>query len=325
MHPTLSAAFSGEALSPEQALELTRLLPGALLGVMAAAAASAAASGTEQRPFTCGIVNAKSGMCPENCAFCSQSAHNQANPPVHGLIGEDELFRRAEAFERYGVDRMGIVTSGTGPVAGEFERLCRTAEKLTANFNLRFCASLGILGADQAAALKQAGISRYHHNLETAPSFYSEICTSHSLEPRIRTVRIAAEAGLEVCCGGIFGLGESWEQRVEMFSLIRDLPVDCVPVNFLNPVPGTALAHRRPPGADEALAVIAVLRLMQPGRGIVVCGGRGGALGRFATLVFSAGANGLMVGDYLTTRGGALDEDMELLRTLGIRPPEGKS
>lgn len=320
MHPILESAIAQAAaggLNVETACQLRGVAADSLLDAMAAAAHVAALAGA--RVFTCGIVNAKSGRCQENCGFCAQSAYHRTAAPVHPLLGREEMLRWAERLAQAGADYMGMVTSGTGPDEKDFENLCDMAAAVKTQFGLKLCASLGVLGESQARRLKQAGFTSYHHNLETSASFYPEICTSHPYQLRVETVRAARAAGLRVCAGGIFGVGESWEQRVELSALLRQLDVDSIPVNFLTPVPGTRLERLQPPAPGEALATIAMLRLMHPQRDIVVCGGRTGCLGRYDALVFTAGANGLMIGDYLTTKGTGLSADRELLGMLGGR------
>lgn len=226
---------------------------------------------------------------------------------------------RAERFAVDGVDYMGIVTSGGGPGRADFEAICRMAERIRKNVGIKLCASLGMLDASQAVALRRAGFVSCHHNLETARSHYPSVCDSHEYEARVRTVRNAKAAGLRVCSGGLFGIGETWAQRLELSAELAALEVDSIPVNFLIPIPGTPLANAAPPTATTALAVIALLRLMHPRRDLVICGGREKSLGRFGALVFAAGANGIMVGNYLTAKGVDSAEDRLLLQTLGLR------
>ncbi len=320
MHPILEKLFdkalNAVPITGEEAADICSLPASALLDCLALA--RLAASKGQAQPFTCGIVNAKSGLCKEDCAFCAQSAHHQANPPVYLLLSEDEILRRAELIHASGAERMGLVTSGTAPTGEDLDRLCRVAGKITASFPLKLCASLGLLDKDAAIRLRQAGFSRYHHNLETAASFYETICTSHPYQCRVDTVKAVQRAGMEICSGGIFGLGETWEQRIELSSLLAELDVNCIPINFLNPVAGTRMAESSPPAPREALTVLALFRLMHPSRHIVVCGGRDITLGRYAPMLFSAGANGLMIGDYLTTSGSPAETDREMLSVLGI-------
>lgn len=322
MHASLAALLRrpnpAEPLPARPARELLDLPPEHTLDLLAVARLAASAAG--RAPFTCGIVNAKSGRCAENCAFCAQSAHHRAAPPVYPLLDGDILLRRAEALAEAGAARFGIVTSGTALSPAEFDTLCASLERLRRAVPLGLCGSLGMLTPEAAHRLKQAGLSRFHHNLETAASHFAAVCTTHTYADDLATLAAARNAGLELCCGGIFGLGESPDQRVEFSLTLAAQNVDCIPVNFLNPIPGTPLEHQPRLAPDEALRTLAVLRLMHPGRDIVVCGGRGAALGEWDSWVFAAGANGIMTGDYLTTPGSPFARDGRMLAALGMRP-----
>lgn len=315
MHPviqeTFAAAAAGLPLPGATARNILEHLPAKAKDLMAASLTVAAPA-----PFTCAIVNAKSGRCSEDCAFCAQSAHHATAASTYPLLAEERIFQRARALAENNVTRMGIVTSGAGPSQADFDKLCAVAVKIREKLPIQLCASLGVLDGEKARCLRQAGFSSYHHNLETARSFYPQICTSHSYEVRYETVRQARAAGLRVCSGGLFGLGESWEQRVELAETLRELDVDSVPINFLMPVPGTPLGNHNAPGPMEGLAVIALFRLMLPGKDIVLCGGRNSTLGEWDRLALFGPANGVMLGDYLTTRGNALDRDMTMLRAM---------
>lgn len=271
-----------------------------------------------QGVFRCGIVNAKSGRCAEDCAFCSQSAHHDCSIDTYELHSVDRLVTSALGLAESGATHYGIVTSGTALDAREIDTVCRAAEKLRACSELRLCASLGMLSERSARKLKSAGISRYHHNLETARSYFDRICTTHDYEEMVATILAAKEAGLEVCSGGIFGMGESWAQRVELAFTLRELDVDSVPINFLNPIPGTRMEERPLMPPLDALACIALVRFIHPRRDITVCGGREITLKELQSWVFSAGANGLMVGNYLTTKGRNIEMDMEMIAQLGL-------
>jgi biotin synthase len=274
----------------------------------------------------CGITNAKSGRCPEDCGFCSQSAHfPEADAPVYPLVGADEIVAQAKAAERAGAREFSIVTSGTR-VAKESElaTIEEAVRKLRADTAVEPCASLGLVGETELARLKAAGLMHYHHNLETARSFFDDVCTTHTYEEQLETIRAAKRQGLKLCSGGILGMGETPEQRVELAETIRELGVDCVPMNFLNPRPGTPMAHVKAISAEECLAAIAVFRLMMPAAHIFVMGGREVNLGARQHLIFRAGANGTMVGNYLTSAGRGPGEtvDMALAQGLKLRAPE---
>ena len=225
------------------------------------------------------------------------------------------------AFDLAGqeVDYMGIVISGVSASSQDFASLCRFAPQIIATTGIKLCASLGLLSYEQGLRLKEAGFSSYHHNLETSRNFYPQICTSHPYQARIETIVNAKKAGLRVCAGGIFGVGESMRDLLDMALSLRELAVDSVPINFLNPIAGTPLEKRLPLAVNEALAIIALYRLLLPTQDIVIGGGRSITLGDWQPNMFFAGANGLMVGDYLTTRGAGLSADMAMLNMLGLK------
>lgn len=289
--------------------------PPALLDALALARLA----GRAARPFSCGIINAKSGRCSENCLFCAQSAHYETGAPVYPLVGAETLIERARLLAEHKVGYFGIVTSGVGPSDEDFAAICRAAERIRSESGIKLCASLGVIDREQAEKLKAAGFTSYHHNLETARSFYPAVCGTHDFEQRMQTVRNARAAGLRCCTGGIFGLGENWEQRLEFSATLRELDVHSIPVNFLTPIKGTPLENSPGLPPREALTIIAVLRLMHPGRDLLVCGGRAFSLGRFESLIFAAGANGVMVGDYLVSKNNPLEQDLNMLETLGLR------
>lgn len=276
------------------------------------------ASAANLRCFTCGIVNVKSGACSEDCAFCAQSAHYRTNVPVHPFLSPDEILSRVEAKLDIHHDYIGLVASGQALSGRDFDLLCRAARLITSRFNVRVCASAGSLTPERARALKQAGVTSYHHNLESARSHFDRICTSHSYDQRVGTVKAVRAAGLRVCSGGLFGLGESFEQRCELAMQLNELDVDSIPINFLIPIKGTPLEARQRLSPEDALRVIAVFRLLNPAKDLVICGGRVDVLQSFKNMIFSAGANGLMLGDYLTRRGGAVNDDIQEMLTLGV-------
>lgn len=269
----------------------------------------------ENRIDLCSIINAKSGRCAENCAFCAQSAHHKTEAPVYALKSCDEMVAGAHRAAAEGNHCYGIVTSGTSVNRGEeFERILAAIGRIRHETSIEPSASLGILDAKAASALAAAGCVTYHHNLETARSFFPQICTTHSYEDDVATVRLAKQAGMEVCCGGIFGLGESLEQRVEMGMTLRELDVDSVPLNFLNPIAGTPLADNDLLTPMDCLRIITLYRCLLPQKRITVCGGREKNLRDFQAAMFMAGASGTMVGNYLTTSGRAAADDLQMLK-----------
>lgn len=266
-----------------------------------------------QKIALCAITNAKSGRCPEDCAFCAQSISYDTGVETFPLIGVSELVGQVREAAACGVDNFSIVTSGTAVDSLNEQNEIIVMLKKIEEQKIAPCASLGFLDADTAGRYRDAGLKHYHHNLETARSFFSQVCTTHDYEKAVATVKTAKEAGLYVCSGGIMGLGESWAQRVELALTLRDLQVDSIPLNFLQPVSGTPLADQPGLTPFQALLTIAMFRLVCPACDIRICGGRQRTFGDFQSLLFSAGANGLMVGNYLTTSGRKWQDDCRLL------------
>lgn len=267
--------------------------------------------------FLCSIVNAKSGRCSENCAFCAQSSHFQTNTPTYPLKSRPEIVAAAQKAALQGSTCFGIVTSGTSPNPGaEFETLLDALKEIRDTTSIEPSASLGILDEAKAAALAEAGCVTYHHNLETARSFFPKICTTHDYEEDVNTIKIAKQYGMRTCCGGILGLGESLDQRIELAETLRELDVDSVPLNFLNPIAGTPLAGIQNLTPLDCLRAIALFRYFLPEKRISVCGGRETNLRELQSWIVMAGASGTMVGNYLTTSGRELQTDMQLFKDL---------
>ena len=269
----------------------------------------------------CSIVNAKSGGCSEDCSFCAQSRRSAAEIRMYPLLPAEEIFREAAAAKERGAREFSIVASGFAMRnRDELARVGDAVERIRAELGLETCVSLGALAPEDVSYLLSRGLRSVHHNLETSRSFFPKVCTTHGYEQDVAAVRAAKAAGAWVCCGGIFGLGESPEDRVELALTLRELEVDSIPVNFLNPVPGTPLEGRRDLSPTDCLRIIAMLRLTNPSREIIVCGGREVNLRDLQALMFAAGATGTMVGNYLTTSGRPAEEDLRMLRDLGLAP-----
>jgi len=267
----------------------------------------------------CAIVNARSGRCSEDCAFCAQSSRHPADIDAYPLMSGSDICAAARAAAGSGVHRFSIVTSGRGlSDEGALSSVCEAVRDIAGLAGIQPCASLGILDRTRMRQLRSAGLKRYHHNLETAESFFGQVCTTHTFADRIRTVEAAREEGLQVCCGGILGLGESRQQRVELALTLRELDVDSVPLNFLNPIAGTRLENRSLMPVHDILKAIALFRFMLPDREIRVCGGRERALRTLQPLIYLAGASGTMVGNYLTTEGRNIDVDKNEISDLGL-------
>lgn len=268
----------------------------------------------------CSIVNAKSGACSENCRFCAQSAHHATAAETYDLLDPETLAERAEAAVRAGVRRFGIVTSGFGHAEADagFEGNLRAIRAIRRRFpQLEVCASFGVLGAEPVHALAACGISHYNLNLQVAPGRYGElICDTHRVEERIETIRLLKGQGIGVCCGGIIGVGETMAERLDLAFALRELDVDVVPLNVLIPVAGTPLEGRPPAPAAEVVKTFALFRLIHPARVIKFAAGRETVMKDFQGLLLLSGANGMLTGGYLTTRGRQTEEDWAFVEQL---------
>jgi biotin synthase len=272
----------------------------------------------------CSIINAKSGACPEDCIFCAQSSHYETKIERYPLISKEKIIEGAKSARETGADRFGIVISGRGVKGGkDLDKICEAVTAISQETGIGRCASLGTLTPDAAKRLKAAGLERYHHNLETSERFFPRICTTHTYRERIETLKIARDSGLEVCSGGIFGLGEGMEDRLDLAFFLRELEVNSIPLNFLHPVTGTPAQHFSPLHPLEILKTIALFRFILPDKDIRICGGRLVNLRGLQSLTYVAGANAVMIGNYLTTLGRDPREDLQEIRDLGLVP--GKS
>lgn len=270
---------------------------------------------------TCSIVNAKCGNCAQNCAFCAQSSRSKAKITAYPLISADEMFKAAETAAAHGAHRFGIVTSGTKIVPGhDLDEICRAIRMIRERLPILPCASLGIMAEDALLQLKQSGLDRYHHNLEASPSYFAEVCTTRPYSSQTETVKTAKKLGFTVCSGGIIGIGESLEQRVELLDTIRSLEVDSVPLNFLSPIPGTLLEGGCGITPMDCLRAIAAARLMMPETSIRICGGREQNLRDMQSWIFAAGADSFMTGGYLVTPGRGTGADEQMVRDAGLEP-----
>jgi biotin synthase len=312
----LDKALREEALTREDAFGILTA-QGANLGFILAGAQLLRERNFGRKVHSCAIVNAKSGRCAENCAFCAQSSHYQTEAPVYPQKSVGEIVAEARKAAAFGAHCFGIVTSGSRVAPGrEFDELLAAIREIRATTAIHPSASLGRLDPETARALFEAGCVTYHHNLETARSFFPRICTTHDYEEDIATVRVAKAAGLRVCCGGILGLGESPEQRLELALILRELEVDSVPLNFLNPIAGTPLAGSSFLTPLDCLRAIALFRYLLPKTAISVCGGREHNLRDLQSWIFMAGASGVMIGNYLTTSGRQIEDDLRMFRDL---------
>jgi biotin synthase len=269
----------------------------------------------------CSIINAKSGNCGEDCKFCPQSVHSDSVIEKYPLLDTESIVTEAQNAEASRAHTFGIVTSGRSINQPDDQaRIVNTVSAIANETGIGPCASLGTVDEKFLLQLKESGLISYHHNLEAAESFYPQICTSRTFKDNVETIKTAKRIGLGVCSGGLFGMGESLQQRVELFETLRELEVDSVPVNFLNPVDGTPLKAGNPPKLTpfDCLRIIAVARLMMPTTTIRVCGGREYNLRDMQSWIFAAGANAMMVGCYLTTKGREVADDMQMIKDAGM-------
>ena len=266
----------------------------------------------------CSLVNAKSGGCAEDCGFCAQSRYAEADTPMHAMMEPEQILEHAKAAEAAGAHRFCMVTQGQGLSKRDFEKVLAGARLVAEHTNLKRCASIGHISADRARALKEAGIQRIHHNVETAESYYPKVSTTVRYEGRLRTIEAVKEAGLETCVGGILNLGETREQRVEMAFQLAEIDPTSVPINLLNPRPGTKFGDRELIDPWEAVKWIAIFRLILPDALFRLCGGRVENLGELQRTAVKAGLNGVMMGNFLTTLGNLPEEDRGMFEELGL-------
>ncbi|MDI6792281.1 MAG: biotin synthase BioB [bacterium] len=311
--------LKGKDVTPEEVLDLSQV-EGADLFFLLAAANRIRAYFLEDRVDLCSIINAKSGRCSEDCIYCAQSIHHQTGVKSFPLVSEKEILAAARRAIEVKAGRFGIVTSGRRVKGKEVQVIARVLKQMKEEeIPVSRCASLGSLSVQEALILKKAGLQRYHHNLETSPDFFPRICTTHTFEERMATVKTAKEAGLEVCSGGIFGLGEGLKDRIRLAFILKELDVDSVPLNFLHTIPGTPVEHLPSLPPLEILKTIALFRFILPTKDIKVCGGREQNLRSLQPFIFPAGANGMLIGDYLTTRGQDPRLDLEMIEDLGLK------
>jgi biotin synthase len=270
----------------------------------------------------CKIMNAKSGNCSEDCIFCTQSFASSAKIEKYEFRDSQDIVEASKQISLLPVKRFGIVTSGRGPLKKDIDEFKNTLSNWQAKRPF-FCASFGIADYEILKQLKESGLSRYHHNLETCESMFDKICTTHNFEERMETVKNAKKAGLKVCSGGIFGLGESDEQILEFIFNLKEADPDSIPVNFLVPVKGTKAYGFNFLTPLRCLLIVALLRIVMPDKEIIICGGRKENLKELYPFVFYAGASNLMTGNYLTTSGEDIEKDLQILNELGFYPDIG--
>lgn len=265
----------------------------------------------------CSIINGKSGKCSEDCKYCAQSIHYPTEVFCHGLLSAEEILAFAQNQQERGVTRFSVVTSGKALTEEEIEQLCGVYREIRKQYQIECCASHGLLNKAQLQKLKDAGITRYHNNLETSRRFFPQICTTHTYDDKIATILVAKEVGLSICSGGIIGLGETMEDRIDMALQLRELGVSSVPINIFNPIPGTPLAGTARLPEAEICQTVALFRFALPQADIRLAGGRG-LLADKGKQPFLSGANATITGDMLTTAGISVETDKQLLQEIGF-------
>ena len=266
----------------------------------------------------CSIINGKSGKCSENCKFCAQSAHYKTNIKEYSLLDTNSIFNVAKHNWNKKVKRFSIVTSGKKLTDEEIDLVCKTYEKIKKECNIMLCASMGLLTKQQFIKLKKSGVSRYHCNLETSRKFFPNICTTHTYNDKINAINIAKKTGFEICSGGIFGMGETFQDRIDMFFEIDNLGIKSVPINILNPIKNTPFENNKILSQEEVLRIVAIARFILPDAFIRLAGGRLLFKDKGVSL-FSSGANATITGDMLTTNGTSIGEDFNTIKKLGFK------
>lgn len=308
--------LSRGSLSREEALSIAEM-PGSQIFSLIASANTIRDHFRGKIVGLCSIVSAKSGACSEDCSFCAQSSKSRAVIDVYPLLQKEKIIENAVEAKESGIKRFSVVTSGrtiSGKDLASVADIVSDVKKL----GLLPCASLGLLKKEALLLLKEAGLDRYHHNLETSEGFFPRICTTHSYSDKMKTIHAAKAAGLSVCSGGIFGMGETWMDRIDMAFALKKLGVEAVPINFLVPIKGTALGDKGLLHPFDALKIISLYRYILPEREVRICGGRLQVLGEFHSFAFAAGADGMITGNYLTTLGRIPADDLKLLAMYGF-------
>lgn len=314
----------GGKIAHQEALDLLAIEPAsALFEVLLKASAGITQHFHQGRFDFCSLINAKSGLCVEDCGFCAQSMHYETGVNTYPLLDREKVLLRAQAMEREGAHSFCLVTSGDKLSDEDFDKVIDALSYVKRHVAIDLDVSIGFLTEERVARLKAAGVRRVNHNLQSSREFYSEIVSTHTFDDRLETVRRIRAGGLELCCGGILGMGESREDRLRMAFALAEIEPHIVPINVLNPRPGTPLADRPPIDPFEVVKTIAVFRFILPKSILELAGGREVNLGdRFQEMSMRAGANGIIIGGYLTTPAEAIERDRELVRRAGYQAPE---
>lgn len=268
---------------------------------------------------SCSIVNARSGKCGEDCKWCAQASRFHTGCTTYNFLDDAELMEAAGRNEKEGIRRFSLVTSGRSVTDADLDKFCEQFERLSRETDLYLCASMGLIGKEAMLRLKKAGVKRYHCNMETLSTFFPSLCSTHTPEDKRATIRAAREAGLDVCSGGIIGMGETMRQRIDFAFELAELDVDSVPVNILNPIPGTPLADTAPISEEEIIRTVALFRFILPQKSIRFAGGRLRLSHDSMLRIMRGGMNGVLMGDMLTTVSNTVAEDRELFREANLK------
>ena len=282
-------------------------------------------SANEIRKYFCGnkfdictIINAKSGKCSEDCKYCAQSAFYNTNIDEYPILEKEKILKDAKNNDKNGILRYSLVTSGRCLTDNEIENVCDIVREIKNNTNIQVCVSLGLLKEEQFKKLKEAGVSRIHNNIETSRQYFNSVCTTHTFDDKLETIKAAQRAGLTVCSGGIMGIGESISDRIDMAFTLRDIGINSVPINMLNPIPGTPYENLKPLTINDMKRIVAVYRFILPKASIRLAGGRG-LMKDSGKECFTSGANAAISGNMLTTSGITIETDLKLLEELGYK------
>lgn len=265
----------------------------------------------------CSIINGRSGRCPEDCKYCAQSACHRTDVKEYGFLPIEEIYAAAKKNQEAGLNRFAVVTAGRALTGAEFDKAIAAFERMKQDLSIGLCASMGFLSAEQFRRLKQAGVTSYHHNIETSKRFFPYICTTHTYDDKIREIKLAQSEGLRVCSGGIIGMGETWDDRLDMAVSLSELNIRSIPINVLMPIPGTALEHQPRISGEDAMRTIAFFRYINPEADIRLAAGRK-VLPENGAVAFRSGASATITGDMLTTSGTTIKGDFAILKSLGL-------
>ncbi len=266
----------------------------------------------------CSLVNARSGKCSQNCKYCAQSSHYRTDIETYPLIDKEEVLKAAKEAKEYGVNHFAIVTSGKDPEEENFDKIIELIQEINKVDGISSCASIGILNEEDAKKLADAGLKRFHHNINTSQSYYPEVCTTHTWEDRVNTCKLVKKYGMELCCGVILGMGETVEQRIEMAMELAEIQPDSIPINILMPIPQTPFENYGDKIDEEnILRTLAVFKIANPNSVLRFCGGRLRLSEKNQELALKTCVEGILTGNYLTTTGKSPQEDLKTVEKLG--------